>query len=174
MTHCISRQPSLASRLMLADVPGMFSTNGGYDYYWISFFRLGLPQTLLKSMGNIGLPFLYSMRYLSRIDVDNLYIEYWYHLQTSQNMHSHEIFRRFLQIEYGLLYTHTYGYGIGLMALLNITTVPVTLVYGEHDNVSPVHQGPYIRAIEYYLMCIHHILFMCISCIVRTPPLCVV
>jgi pimeloyl-ACP methyl ester carboxylesterase len=141
-THCVSRNPRLASNLLLVDVPGLFSTNGGYDYYWVTFFRLGLPQNFLKMIGSYGRIFIDFTLNLFQTKIDPLHLDYWFHLQTSINMRSHEILKKFLYVDM----LRSYGYGAGLVSLLNIT-VPVSLLYGEHDNVSPTHQGQLLTEI---------------------------
>jgi pimeloyl-ACP methyl ester carboxylesterase len=78
-THCASRWPHLVSRLLLADVPGFFSINGGWDYAWASFFILGFPHTGLKLLGNVGL--IMSKFIVNIFDFDPAYTKYWYHVR---------------------------------------------------------------------------------------------
>lgn len=53
-THCLSRDSSLSSFLILSGAPGFFSVNGGFDYYHATIFAFGLPHSLLKAVGHIG------------------------------------------------------------------------------------------------------------------------
>lgn len=134
--QCVSRHPYLASRLLLADVPGIFNTNGGYDWYWMRLFGLGLPQSLLRSLGPLAKPFVDTIMYFSGVPMDQIFVDYWLTLQLNNLMKSEIIVSKFLKVHY----FRTFGYNPAIIALMNIT-VPVTLLYGELDNLSPWKQG---------------------------------
>jgi pimeloyl-ACP methyl ester carboxylesterase len=76
-THCAARWPRKISRLLLSDVPGFFSTNGGLDYYWATFFVLGLPHTLLRYIGSWGHGFIATILDAFDVELDLKYLDYW-------------------------------------------------------------------------------------------------
>ena len=136
MTHCVSRSPSLASRLLLADVPGFFSTNGGFDYGWASFFCFGLPHALVRPWGRGGRYLIDAVLSAVGGQVDGTMIDYWHQLQMNPELMSDEVVSKFIVHRW----THAIGTGVALVPLLR-TAVPVLLVTGTLDEISPPHQG---------------------------------
>eukprot|EP01041_Mallomonas_annulata_P003959 gene3959-7893_t len=139
ITHCASRWPHLVSRMLLSDVPGFFSMNGGWDYSWATFFMLGLPHTALRWLGSWGQSLISTAMYCLEIEIDSIYVKYWHQLQTSPSMRSEIISNHFLRHR-GV---YTIGTSLALLPLLNLTSagVPVSVSYGTRDTITPLHQG---------------------------------
>ena len=142
MTHCASRNPSLASRLLLADVPGFFSTNGGFDYGWATFFCFGLPHSFMRPMGSYGRLFIDMVLKVVGNEVEEAMISYWHQLQMNPELMSDEITSKFIVHRYGW----ALGTGVALSPLLNLT-MPVLTVTGSLDEISPPHQGAFVNAL---------------------------
>jgi pimeloyl-ACP methyl ester carboxylesterase len=104
-THCISRNPKLASRVLLADVPGFFSTNGGFDFMWAGFFSFGLPHAVVRPFGTFGKSAIETALDVLKIDLDDIMLDYWHGLQLSEAVKSDVIVRKFI--------VHKYVYAIG-------------------------------------------------------------
>ena len=96
MTHCVSRNPSLASRLLLADVPGFFSTNGGFDYGWATFFCFGLPHSIMRPLGRYGRVLIDTILKIVGNELDDAMINYWHQLQMNPEMKGDEIASKFI------------------------------------------------------------------------------
>ena len=143
--RCASRNPNLVSRLLLANVPGLFSSNGEYDYIWATFFTLGLPHNALRICGPLEFSRVLMDTALSilNIDIHNVVLQYWHLVQLNIHMQSDTIVRKFIRHR-GV---YALGVGVGLPLLLNLTQ-PVALVYGELDPIAPPHQGEYIQSIS--------------------------
>ena len=77
--------------------------------------------------------------YILNIDIHNKVLQYWHLVQLNNRMQSDVLIRKF--IYHRVLYA--LGVGAGLPDLLNLT-IPVALLYGEHDYIAPPHQGLYI------------------------------
>ena len=130
---------------------GFFPVNSNYDYFWINFFKLGLPQSVLRYIGTYPSRILINIIVkLFSIKIDSLFLEYWFSLQTNPATRSHEILNKFLNFDIKFyfnwqqgVYFNIFSYGktSALPALLNITELPVALLYGMKDSVAPPHQG---------------------------------
>ncbi len=143
-THCSSRYPHLASKVMLAAVPGFFSNNGGLDYYWAMFFKTALPQTLIRTFFNgvNGIErIIQGSRYL-KISWPERVIKYWHGLQLHPSLQSGMVLSKFVKYKY----LYAIGSSIALVPLLNMS-VPVNLLYGEKDSMVPPHQGQFIQEV---------------------------
>lgn len=143
--RCASRNPDLVSRLLLANVPGLFSSNGAYDYMWATFFTMGLPHNALRICGPLEFSRYIMDTVLSvlNIDIHDLILQYWHLVQLNVHMQSDAIVRKFIRHR-GV---YALGVGVGLPLLLNLTK-PVSLLYGELDPIAPLHQGEYIQSIS--------------------------
>ena len=145
-TQCVSRNPSLASRILIADVPGIFSANGGYTYVWFQFFRYSLPYSVVRALGKY-----YSNQvmdwtsYLFNSHQPPLHRDYWLHLQLSPTLRAGELLSKLLHID-GFT---AIGKGMALASLLNIS-VPVTIVFGDNDYVCPMSHGEFLSEIGGY------------------------
>lgn len=145
-TQCVSRFPSLASRVLIADVPGMLSANGGYSYLWFQFFRYSLPYSIVRSLGKY-----YSNKvmdfasYIFNHHQPPLHHDYWLHLQLSPTLRAGELLSKLLHID-GFT---AIGKGMALAPLLNITR-PLTIVFGDKDFVSPVSHGEFLSEVGGY------------------------
>lgn len=142
-TQCVSRRPELASRLLIADVPGVFSANGGYIYTWFQFFRLCLPYSVVRLLGkSVTSQLMYFMGVVLNTNQFPLHRDYWLHMQLSPNMRSGEILQKYL-------YTSGFtaiGRGMALPSLVNIS-VPTTIIFGEKDFVSPPILGQFMSEV---------------------------
>jgi pimeloyl-ACP methyl ester carboxylesterase len=139
-THCAAKKPDLASSLLLADVPGFFPTNGGMDFYIAALISAGMPHRLLKAAGVWG-KYMVS-RAVSAVDLSLpvTLIEYWHSVQVSSAMQSESVMRYFVKH----YYFYAIGSGLALSPFLNLK-MPVAIVYGSKDTLSPPHQGEILR-----------------------------
>lgn len=143
--RCAARNPTLSSRLLLANVPGLFSSNGDYDFLWASFFTLGLPHNVLRLAGspdNSRYLMDTALRLAGVSSIHPVILQYWHLVQLNNRMQSDRIVRKIIRHR-GL---YALGIGVGLPHLLNLS-IPVALVYGEHDSIVPPHQGRYISTL---------------------------
>ena len=143
-THCAAKNPLLAKSMLLADVPGFFSTNGGNDFVWASFFRFGMPQAAIRPWGLVGRELVGSIIRGFSFDVNYDLFQYWYALHLTPSLRSHIVVSKFV--------LHSYVYAIGSeLALVPLLSLPasmkVTLLHGDKDTISPAHQGKLINEI---------------------------
>mmetsp|Transcript_30163 Transcript_30163/g.30652 ORF Transcript_30163/g.30652 Transcript_30163/m.30652 type:complete len:480 (-) Transcript_30163:72-1511(-) len=146
ISHCISLWPHKIGRLLLADIPGIYSMNGGWDYFWSTFYYLGLPHTFFRQIGShIGYVLIDLILSALDIEIDEKYVHYWYQLQISPAMQCERIAHRF--VRHYLFYSR--GTSLILLPLLRImgSGVPVSLAYGSHDTITPMHQGVFLANI---------------------------
>lgn len=139
--RCAARNPALSSRLLLTNIPGLFSSNGDYDFLWASFFTLGLPHNVLRLAGapsNSRLLMDVTLA-LAGVTIHPAILRYWHLVQLNSRMQSDVIVRKIIRHR-GL---YALGVGVGLPHLLNLS-IPVALIYGEHDFIAPPHQGRFI------------------------------
>lgn len=143
ITHCASRWPQRVSRLLLADVPGFFPMNGGWDFAWASLYTFGLPQTALRLVGSWAYSIAKNAAHLIGVEMSDEYVRYWLRLQTGREMRSELISNKFLRHR-GI---YAIGTTLALVPLLQIVSfgVPVGLVYGTADSITPLHQGRMVR-----------------------------
>ena len=142
--RCAARNPELSSRLLLTNIPGLFSSNGDYDFLWASFFTLGLPHNVLRLVGAPVHSRLLMDTALGLVgaEIHPAILRYWHLVQLNSRMQSDLIVRKIIRHRgfYAL------GVGVGLPHLLNLS-IPVALVYGEHDFIAPPHQGKFISSL---------------------------
>lgn len=145
-TQCVSRKPALASRVLIADSPGMFSANGDYTYLFFQFFRYSFPYSVVRALGKYYTnKILDFTAYVLNTQQNPLHRDYWLHLQLSPTLRAGEILSKLLSVE-GFT---AIGKGMALASLLNIS-VPVTLVFGEKDIVSPPSHGEFMSELGGY------------------------
>ena len=135
-THCLSRDPSLASTFLLVAAPGFFPTNGGFDYYVASLVTAGMPHRLLKATGALGKQAMVKLLEWTGNRFNPTLLECWYHMQTSDTMLSDSFMRLFVKHEY--LYLKGTGLALTSFLKLNVSTI---LLYGSEDRVAPQVQG---------------------------------
>lgn len=144
-TQCASRNPSLVSRLLLSNVPGFFSANGGYDYIWATFFTLGLPHTALRLAGpSFGRSIIDFFDTLLQLYIHPVILDYWHAVQIGSAMQCHVMIAKYITHQY----YYAMGVGLAFPPLLNITNIPVAVLYGEEDPIAPPHIGEFIQNIS--------------------------
>eukprot|EP01038_Epipyxis_sp_PR26KG_P008710 gene8710-11769_t len=149
-THCISRIPHLIGKILIADVPGIFSTSGGHDLAWLTFFSAGLPQSLLRPFGELGYVLVKCLSKGLKLNIDDSVMSYWFELQTSQHLKSELIVSKFLN--FASYFTGLEG--LALVSLLN-TSVPIIMLSGAMDSLAPPSHGEFLNeivGIKHYIM----------------------
>lgn len=135
-TPCVAANPTLISKLILVAVPGYFSSNGGWDFAWSTYFSFGLPHVPIKLLGNLAF-YIYDFALkVTGANIDSLMVEYWHAVHISPEMNSDIIIRKYVQHNY----IYSIGSSLALVPFLNLS-IPVATVYGTKDFISPMHQG---------------------------------
>ena len=52
--HWASRQPQALAGLALIAPAGLLPTSSAFSSYWAVFFKLGIPMTVFRLLGNLG------------------------------------------------------------------------------------------------------------------------
>ena len=138
--RCVSKHPHLASKLLLVDSPGFFSVNGGNDYFLAMLFFIGVPHRVLKTAGVYGRSIMKTSIDFLGLSFHPSLVNYWYLLQTSSLMQSEIIIGHFIKF----YFFYAIGSGLSLVDFCNLQ-IPVALVYGEKDTLSPPHQGEFLH-----------------------------
>lgn len=142
-THCISRNETMARKLLLSDVPGIFPTNSEYDFVWGTFFNLGLPHTAVRPFGDYFHHIAKQIIDWANIEVDEKIVDYWQELQRSPLLKSDRIVSKFVQHKY----TYILGSELALIPLLNIK-IPYGFLSGAEDIISPPHHGHFLTELS--------------------------
>jgi pimeloyl-ACP methyl ester carboxylesterase len=147
ITHCLAQYPQLVSGLLLVAVPGFFPTNGPWGYLCASYFSLGLPQLPIQLLGDWTHLLYELLQYLHGVKIDYVFVRYWHLVHMSRHLLSDVIVRKFITHR-GL---YSLGVGVSFLPLLKIThgpegvvtssPLPVAIVFGGQDFISPPQQG---------------------------------
>lgn len=145
MTQCLAEYPQLVSGAILIAVPGFFSSNGPWGWVCASYFSFGLPQYPIQLLGD-WMHYIYDLLMLiNDVDIDYVYVRYWHLVHMSKDMIPDAIVRKFI-LHHGI---YSMGVGISFLPLIklthkfdeNSTPLPVAIVFGEKDFISPPQQG---------------------------------
>lgn len=146
ITQCLAEYPQIVSGAILIAVPGFFSSNGPWGWVCASYFSLGLPQYPVQLLGD-WMHYIYDLLMLiNDVNIDYVYVRYWHLVHMSKDMIPDTIVRKFI-LHHGL---YSMGVGISFLPLIrlthaideNSTPLPVAIVFGEKDFLSPPQQGP--------------------------------
>lgn len=149
ITQCLSKYPTIASGAILIAVPGFFSSNGAWGYVCATYFCFGLPQYPIQLLGD-WTHYIYDLLiHINDVKIEYFYVRYWHLVHMSPNMIPDAIVRKFI-VHYGI---YSMGVGVSLLPLINLThtndnndliPLPVAIVFGSNDFISPPQQGHYI------------------------------
>lgn len=122
------------SHLYLLDTAGIFPLLGEYGAYWGVFFKLRIPYLLCR----YGCFARYTTATLVNAFLSDSYI-YPTLIYTSKNIWGDVGLSKFISLTMSKCFWNTPAFS----ALCSLKC-PVTLVYGEEDNIMPCHQGEQI------------------------------
>lgn len=139
---CISKNKNLSNRLLLTNIPGLFSSNGSFDYLWACFFTFGIPHNIIRLLGtpNYSNYIINNIINILNLNINSIISDYWHLVQINNRMKSDKIVRKIIKHR-GL---YALGIDVALPYLLNVS-IPVAIIYGENDVIAPPHQGHFIR-----------------------------
>ncbi len=120
--------PQQVAKLVLADCIGILPVQGEYAAYWAAYFASSPLQRILRIMGNKGV-------WLLRQWTTNPVVLYEYYMLLRPT--DQPVMRRIYKNWWS---GRSYWKEPVLNALRSLS-VPLCLVYGEHDSITPAHQG---------------------------------
>lgn len=124
-----TRYPSMVESLILANPAGLFSTAGKEGMYISLLFKCGIPMFPLRCLGRFGSWIYHIFGAILGFTPLNYY---WYQVQASPE---------------GITMTNVVWTRPSCRDVLGLS-IPVSFIYGETDNITPLHQGVVISALS--------------------------
>ena len=135
--HFAATRPQRITRLILLDAAGIFPTLGKLGCYWAVAFKFSLPQLLRYFLSPAGAWVCLTFFWAFGHDDET---RYWF----AVTQHPLGWGDRCIANAISLSWFEAYWKNPAISMLLNLPC-PVLTVYGEEDNIMPIHQG---RALE--------------------------
>ncbi|KAF5841062.1 Alpha/Beta hydrolase protein [Dunaliella salina] len=133
----VNRYPELAGKLILVNPAGLFPTLGEKGAYWAVFFKLSLPQSVLRGLGLFGsFALACSLRASKAAEATIESHLAYYQLLAAPGGFGDRIVGDFIRMG-GLASIWTQP----VLPHLLTSKVPFAFIYGDMDGIMPWHQG---------------------------------
>lgn len=130
--------PQLVQTLVLISPAGIFPTLGPFGYYFSVVFKLGFPYVLRAFRAVV-----YVLSHFVR------YREWMYFLicYCDRKTFAHHALQQFIHLHWRKTFWTNFKL-VELLELAQLHGIPISLIYGEHDPLTPYHQGVLLRSLH--------------------------